>query len=237
MPLRPFCHAVSSAVFRAVDGDADVADAHRRAVLVGDHHIVPGRGLQQLIVVVDRQSCACGPLIEPLGASTVAVLMTPATSSICKSERRQLDGIDLHAHRGLLLAADRDLGDAGNLRDLLREDVLGVVVDRGHRQHVGMHRQDQDRRVGGIDLAVSGRRRQILRQLTAGGIDAGLHVLRRRVDVAVQVELQGDQAWCRADWSRSSATGRKFRANWYSSGCRHRRGHGLGAGARQLRET
>ena len=47
-------------VLRPVDRDADVADAHRRAVLVGDDHVVPGRGLQQLIVVVDRHGCASG---------------------------------------------------------------------------------------------------------------------------------------------------------------------------------
>ena len=134
----------------------------------------------------------CGPLIEPLGASTVAALMTLGHVLHLQAQRGELDGIDLHAHRRLLLAADRHLRDARDLRDLLREDVLGVVVDGGHRQHVRVHRQDQDRRIGRVDLAVGRRRRQVLRQLTAGGVDPRLHVLRGRIDVAVEVELQRD---------------------------------------------
>ena len=55
-----------------------------------------------------------------------------------------------------------------------------------------MHREDQDRRIGGIDLAVGGRGGQVFRQLAAGGVDGRLHVLRGGVDVAVEVELQRD---------------------------------------------
>ena len=47
-------------VLGAVHGDADVADAHRGAVLIGDHHVVPWRGFQQLVVVVDGESRASG---------------------------------------------------------------------------------------------------------------------------------------------------------------------------------
>ncbi len=43
-------------VLRTVDRDADVANAHRCAVLVRDDHVVPGCGLQQLVVVVDRHA-------------------------------------------------------------------------------------------------------------------------------------------------------------------------------------
>ncbi len=44
----------------------------------------------------------------------------------------------------------------------------------------------------GFTFLIIGRRGQILRQLTAGRVDARLHVLCRGIDVAVQVELQGD---------------------------------------------
>ncbi len=59
--------------------------------------------------------------------------------------RLQLGGIDLDADRRLLLAADDDLGDACDLRNLLGHDLIGEIVDRGQRQRIGMRRQDQDR--------------------------------------------------------------------------------------------
>ena len=53
-------------------------------------------------------------------------------------------------------------------------------------------RQDQDRRVGRIDLAVGRIARQVGRQIGARGVDRRLHVARGAVDVAVEVELQRD---------------------------------------------
>jgi hypothetical protein len=41
-------------VLRRVDGAADVANAHRRAVLVGEHDVVPRLGAQELVVGVGR---------------------------------------------------------------------------------------------------------------------------------------------------------------------------------------
>ena len=55
-----------------------------------------------------------------------------------------------------------DLADAGDLADLLGELGIGVVVDLGQRQGVRCHRQEQDRRIGRVDLAIGRRRRQIL---------------------------------------------------------------------------
>ncbi len=53
-------------------------------------------------------------------------------------------------------------------------------------------RQDQDRRVGRIDLAVGRIAAQAGRQVGARRVDRGLHVTRRAVDVAVEAELQRD---------------------------------------------
>ena len=57
----------------------------------------------------------------------------------------QLGRIELDADGGLLLAADGDLADAGDLADLLGELGVGVVVHLDQRQGVGGHRQQQDR--------------------------------------------------------------------------------------------
>ena len=116
----------------------------------------------------------------------------------------ELRRIDLDADRGLLLAADEDLRDAGDLADLLGELGVDGVADGGQRQRVGRRRQQQDRRVGRVDLAVGRRRGQVLRQLAAGGVDRALHVVGGAVDVAVEVELDGDRRRCPDSWSRSS---------------------------------
>jgi hypothetical protein len=47
--------------------------------------------------------------------------------------------------------------------------------------------------VGRVDLADGRRRRQVGRQLSAGGVDRRLHVLGGAVDVARQIELQQDR--------------------------------------------
>ena len=125
-------------VLRAVDRVADVLDPHRRAVAIGDDHVVIVGRLGELIVGGDGEALRVAPLSVPLAALVVAEASTPRTSSSVRPLVGELGGIDLHADRGLLLAADRDLRHAGDLRDLLREDGVGVVVDRGERQRVRM---------------------------------------------------------------------------------------------------
>ena len=56
----------------------------------------------------------------------------------------------------------------------------------------------------GFTLRYVGIVRQVGRQLPARGVDGGLHVARRGVDVAVEIELQRDAESSRACWWRSS---------------------------------
>ena len=109
-----------------------------------------------------------------------------------EAEGSDLRRIDLDAHGRLLLAADLHIGDAGDLADVLVEDILGVIVDLGHRHRVRGQSEDKDRRVRRIDLTVGRRRREVLRQLPARRIDRRLDILRRAVDVARQIELDRD---------------------------------------------
>ena len=70
-------------------------------------------------------------LIVPLAALVVAVTRVPRISSSVSAAGGELGRIDLDADRRLLRSPPiDDLGDAGHLRDLLGEEVLGVVVDR-----------------------------------------------------------------------------------------------------------
>ncbi len=63
------------------------------------------------------------PLKDPFGALTVALAMTAGDVLQLDAHRGDLHRIDLDAHGRLLLPADGHLGDAGNARNLLREDV------------------------------------------------------------------------------------------------------------------
>src|SRR5262249_29220193 len=111
-----------------------------------------------------------------------------------EAQRGQLYRIDLDAHRRLLLAANVDLGDAGDLVEMLHQNIFGVIVDLGQRHQVGGQGEDQNGRVRRVDLAIGRRRRQVLWQLPARRVDRRLDVLCRAVDVARQVELNGDRA-------------------------------------------
>ena len=86
----------------------------------------------------------------PFGSSTVALVRTLRTSSSVRPIEASSRGIDLHADRGRLLTADQHLADARKLRDLLLDEVLGVVVDLGDRRLIRLHRQDQDRASDGL---------------------------------------------------------------------------------------
>jgi hypothetical protein len=100
--------------------------------------------------------------------------------------------VELDAHRRKARAADIDVADAAQLRQPLRQDVARGVVHLALRHGLGGQRQDQDRRIGRIDFAVGRVARQIGRQIGARGVDRRLHVARGAVDVAADVELQGD---------------------------------------------
>ena len=88
-------------------------------------------------------------------------------------------------------------------------------------------------RIRGIHLAVGGRSGQVLRQLSARRIDAGLHVLGRGIDVAIQVELQGDVALTR-EIGRGHLRQAGDLGELVLERSRHRGRHGLGTRARQL---
>ena len=62
----------------------------------------------------------------------------------------------------------------------------------GAVENVRGQRQNHDRRIGRVDLAIRRIARQVRRQLAARRIDGRLHVARRGIDIPVQIELQRD---------------------------------------------
>ena len=140
--------------------------------------------------------------------------------------------VELNADGRFLLAADEHLGDAGDLADLLGELGLDVVVDLRQRQRIRGRAEQEDRRIRRIDLAIGGRAWKIFRQLAAGCVDRGLHVVCRGIDIAFENELNRDRR--RADDAgrghlRNAGDLRELRLQRLG----HSRGHSVGACAGQ----
>ena len=216
-----------------VDDVGHVLQLDRRAVAVGDDDVAVARGMEQLVVGIDGDrlvlvlEVALGLVDRGVGQRIAHVLERDAVSG-------QRGRVGLRAHGEVLLAGHQHLGDAGDRRDLLRQDGVGVVVDLVDRQRVRRDRIDQDGAIGRVDLAVGRRVGQVLGQQPARRIDRRLHVGRRAVDAAAEIELQRDRG-------RAEATGRVHRGEAGDGGKLllerrgDRRGHGLGAGAGQGR--
>ncbi len=100
--------------------------------------------------------------------------------------------IDLDAYRRQRAAADRDLADAVDLRQLLRQDSRGRVVEIATAEGVGGQREDENRGIRRVDLSIGGIGSQARGEVRARRVDRGLHVACCAVDVAVEPELQCD---------------------------------------------
>ena len=162
------------------------------SVVDGAHdHLLPLIGIEQLIVDADREPLRSRRR-RPSAGSTVAAATAVRRSSMPRPIAASDDRVEADPDRGLDAAADADLADAGNLRDLLREHRVRRLEHLRQRQRLRAQREDQDRRVARIDLAVVRPRRQVRRQIAAGGVDRGLDVARRALDVAVEPELDRD---------------------------------------------
>ena len=145
--------------------------------------------------------------------------------------RRQRHRIDPHLHGVGLLAENARFGDAADARQTLRHHRVGVVVEPIDRYRVGMDRVDQHRTVGRVRFAVGRRVRHVARQQAGRRLDRLLHVLRRGVDVAVEIELHRDRRV--ADPARRTHLGeagqrREFLFERGGDRRRHRRRAGAG---------
>ena len=144
----------------------------------------------------------------------------------------QLRGIYFHADGGTRAAPDEDLTDTVNLRELLREDGVGGVVNLRRRNIFGGEREEQDGRVGGIYFSIGGLAGQVGGQLAARGVDGGLNIASGGVDVAAQIKLESDAGAAEAaGGSHLGDAGDAAELALERSG--HRGGHSFRAGAGQ----
>ena len=173
------------------DDVADVGQAHRRAVAIGDDQRTVVCGLVGLVVGIDLVALAldvdAALRAVGVGAAECRADVFQPNAVFVERRRQQLD-----AHGGQRAAADGDFADAFDLRQLLGQHGRGGVIEFGRHQRVRGQGVDQDRRRGGIELAVGRIASQARRQVGARRIDGGLHVACGAVDVAADVELQID---------------------------------------------
>jgi hypothetical protein len=100
--------------------------------------------------------------------------------------------INANAQRVFLAAENVDLRDAADLRNLLADHRLGVLVDQRERQSVGQQREEQHGRVRRVHLAEARRHRHLGRQVSLCDRKRGLHIERGGIDVAIKIELDRD---------------------------------------------
>jgi hypothetical protein len=178
-------------VFRRDDCAANVAHAHGGAVPVSDDKIVKSARGRQLVISQETEGVLTA-IEHALRLIDRAVGQSGSHRLKIHALGGELRRIDLDPDRRVLRAAHTDEPDAGHLRQLLRKDAVGVITNLSQRQRVGGERDQENRRVRRIDLAIDRRVQQVRRELPGCGVDRRLNVLGRRIDRAVSAELQRD---------------------------------------------
>src|SRR3569833_2365187 len=132
---------------------------------------------------------------SPLYQAPTLVFSRPSTTSaMSESSTGSPRQVGLDADRRLDAALYRDVADAAHLGEARRHHRVGEVAERALVDGLGGQRHGDDRRVGRVHLGIERRVGEVARQGRGGRVDRRLNVLRRRVDVAVEVELERDLA-------------------------------------------
>ncbi len=177
-------------VLDAVEYVGHLVEPHRVAVAVGDdRRAVRGRAHQLAVRLDDERLVAVDR-----ARRHVRVRVGDGRRDLVDADgpRRELAGIQVDADRELLRAEDVDLRDAVEHRQPLGDRLLRVLVDHRQRQRGRPQDEEDDRLVARVRLLIRGRRRHLRRQRARRPPDHRLDVLRGRVDVPAEVELQRD---------------------------------------------
>ena len=154
-------------VLEPVDDLGDVLEQHRRVVAVGDDDVAIGLGGGDLLVggdgvglvrAVERAGRA-----GDIGADDHRAQILEPDAVV--GEPRE---VGLDAHRRLEAALHRDLADAADLAQPLRQQRVGEVGKLPQRDGRRGQRQRDDRRVGRVHLRIDRRIGQVARQRRAG---------------------------------------------------------------------
>ena len=186
-----FAHA-DSRVFSAPSTTSATSEMRSGApVAVRDDELAVRLGRAQLIVRVQHER-ALGPVEVSLRLVDVGGGDDGAQVLQVQAVRRQGLRVGLDADRRTLAAGDAHQADAGKLRQLLRHARVDEVVHLRQRHGLRRDRQREHRRVGGVDLVVDRRLRQVVRQQVVGRVHRGLHFLLGHVERLLEREAQRD---------------------------------------------
>jgi len=139
-------------VLRSLQHIGDVAQKDRRAVLIRHHDVFVGVGVLQLVVGIDGVGLH---LAVEAAFGRIGIVVGDGGAQVVdiQAQRRHFLQIDLHPHGRPLAAGNAHQPDAGQLRNLLGDTVVGQVLDHGDGQGGGADRQSDHRRIGGMTLA------------------------------------------------------------------------------------
>ena len=147
-----------------IDDLRDIAQADGVAVLVADDEPAIIGGLEELVGGVElpgarRHAAGC---LWACGHWRWRAWCGPGRGRCCNCFERAR--IQFHAHGWLGAAADGHLADAFDLRQFLGEHGIGGIVHCARVVAVGGEGEDEDRRIGRVDLAVAGLFGKVRRQ-------------------------------------------------------------------------
>ena len=181
-----------SIVLHAIDGFADIRNAHRCSVAVGDDEVVHGPGRGELPLRLDQKLAV--DALDPTGGN-IHVVAADRLYDVLHGEvvGGELRRIQAYPYRVAAFTADQDLPDAagalqplldGLVRILGQPDLIPPLVTGQRDPHDGPRFR--------VELAHD-RLLDVVGQLAAGAVHSVAHVLGGDVDVAPQLEFGDDR--------------------------------------------
>src|ERR1035438_3095516 len=216
-------------VLHAIDDGAEFIEAHGGSVAIGHHDRLVLVRVEQLAAGLEGK----GALRTDDGAGgevNVPVLERGFDFVDADLAGGESVRVHLHVHGVFLGALHLHLGDAADHGNALGDAGFGVLVEGPEGQGGRSQGEIENGLVGGIDLGEGGRRRHALGEKAGGLGDGGLHVDGGAVELAGEIEFEGDLGV-----AERVRTGHRIHAGdggelVFERGG-HGGGHGFGAGA------
>ena len=179
-------------ILRTVDDVCDRPELHGKTIAFGhDERAIVVRA-ENLIVRGDHQVFS-RVFDASFRNQPVRALKKCANVLHAHPHRGESRRIYLHAHRGFRASVNSDLTDTRQLAQALRNALIGQVENFRQAHRLRSHRENDHRRIGRIVFAIGRRVREVRGKIARGGVDRGLHISRRVVNVSTQIELHGDR--------------------------------------------